>query len=151
MKDISDIKNKLYQYCCDFIEKKEHEISGIISSLTNDLYAETKSSAGDKHETGRAMLQLEMEKMSGQLSEISQMKSVLTRISTTNASKIVCLGSIVFTTKGNYYLAVGAGLIKTESEIFYAVSLNSPIGKQLLGKKQGDVISFNHSNILKVC
>ncbi len=38
------------------------------------LFSETKSSAGDKHETGRAMLQLEMEKTSQQLAVINQMK-----------------------------------------------------------------------------
>ena len=40
-----------------------------ILDAQNGLQSESKSSAGDKHETGRAMLQLEAEKLGKQLQE----------------------------------------------------------------------------------
>ena len=42
---------------------------------------ETKSSAGDKYETGRAMAQLEIEKNTAQLAEALKLKQMLKQIS----------------------------------------------------------------------
>ena len=113
------------------------------------MFSETKSSAGDKHETGRAMLQLEMEKAGQQLASINQMKEIIKRVAIETTSGVVCLGSLVVTDKGNYYLAISMGKIVIDSIPYYAVSINSPIGNQLLGKCEGDSISFNDATILK--
>jgi hypothetical protein len=114
------------------------------------LFSETKSSAGDKHETSRAMLQLEMEKASQQLTSVNQLKTVLDKINITKTLHLICLGSLIVTTKGFYFLAISAGKITIDSVDYYAVSINSPIGQQLLGKKVGDKISFNQAEILKI-
>ena len=118
-------------------------IRDILSSNQKALLSETKSSAGDKHETGRAMLQLEMEKAAAQLDAINEMKIALDKIDISNNSKIARLGSVVFTSKGNYFLSIAAGKIEATEKIFYGVSLSSPIGKILLGAKVGDSLSFN--------
>ena len=55
-------------------------VEQIISSNQKALQSETKSSAGDKHETGRAMLQLEIEKASQQFKAIRDMRTVLANI-----------------------------------------------------------------------
>ena len=72
-----NLKEELYKACKEHIEKREETITKTIRSHQNSLQSETKSSAGDKHETGRAMLQLEMEKAGQQLSEVDQMKTCL--------------------------------------------------------------------------
>jgi len=59
-----EIKNILFKKCTAFITDREQTVTQIIKSNQQGLQSETKSSAGDKHETGRAMLQLEMEKAS---------------------------------------------------------------------------------------
>ena len=71
------VKRELFKHCEVFVSKRLKTVEEIISSNQNALQSETKSSAGDKHETGRAMLQLEMEKASQQLSGINQMKNTL--------------------------------------------------------------------------
>ena len=63
------IKEVLFKECEDFVNKRLQTVEDIISSNQKALQSETKSSAGDKHETGRAMLQLEMEKAGQQLAE----------------------------------------------------------------------------------
>ncbi|PCH51486.1 MAG: 3-oxoacyl-ACP synthase [Flavobacteriaceae bacterium] len=150
MKNTLDIKKKLYEACLFFVEEKHHTVTSIIESNKKALFSETKSSAGDKHETGRAMLQLEMEKASQQLAVIIEMKEVLAKIKIQKTSNISCLGSLIITNKVSYYLAISTGKITIENTDYYAVSTNSPIGKQLLGKRIGDRIPFNEANILAI-
>ncbi len=138
-----DIKKQLYQYCEDFVEKRFSAINTTIEELQKALSSETKSTAGDKHETGRAMVQLEREKAGQQLAEIQKIKQTLQLIDVNKQSNIVCLGSVVYTNRANYFLSVSAGEIHIDKELFYAISLNTPIGKLLLSKTAGDVFNFN--------
>jgi len=134
---VIDIKKHLFDICVDFVDRRSENINQIIASNKNSLASETKSSAGDKHETGRAMLQLEMEKASQQLAGLNEMKWVLNRINISESSKFVNLGSVVVTTQGNYFLSISAGKITYLDKIYYAVSVGSPIGKLLLGRPVG--------------
>lgn len=135
------LKSLLYNACMTFVSQRAENIHKTIESNRKALVSETKSSAGDKHETGRAMLQLEIEKASQQLAEIDQMKTIIAKISLEN-SKVIRLGSLVITDKANYFLAISAGEIVISDIPYYAVSTGSPIGKLLLGKKVGDSIFF---------
>jgi hypothetical protein len=146
------IKLELFKHCKAFVNKRAQTVEEIISSNQKALQSETKSSAGDKHETGRAMLQLEMEKAGQQLEGISQMNEILSKINFIEASNKAHLGSIIFTEKGNYFLSISAGQIIVDCQKYFAVSVSSPIGKLLLGKSENEVISFNgiDHRILKI-
>ena len=144
-----NIKQQLYNFCEEFVNEKLQTIEHTIKSNQNDLASETKSSAGDKHETGRAMLQLEMEKAGQQLQEVTKMKVVLSRLDLSESNQNVRLGSIVKTNLANYFIAVSAGKIDIDNETYFAISSSSPIGKQLLGKTINDEISFNQQ-IIKI-
>lgn len=139
----NNIKIALYKACEDFVSQRAETIKDIISSNQKALASETKSSAGDKHETGRAMLQLEMEKAGQQLKSITEMQHLLNKINIEGTSPIIKLGSVVITDKENYFLAISAGKISLPDTDFYAISPHSPIGKLLLGKQVGDTITFN--------
>ena len=138
-----NIKEELYKQCEFYVNKRLETVEKTIASHQKALQSETKSSAGDKHETGRAMLQLEMEKASQQLSGITQMKETLAKINTTSISEVVRLGSVVETTSANYYISISAGLITIGTTKYFAVSSSSPIGKLILGKKEGESFDFN--------
>ena len=142
-----NIKEALLNQCKEFVNKRLQTVEEIISSNQKALQSETKSSAGDKHETGRAMLQLEMEKASQQLKVINEMQLVLTKIDTIKTSELACLGSVIYTSKGNYFLSISAGKITIENKVFFAISVSSPIGKLLLGKKENEVFYFNGNSI----
>ncbi|MDV7186612.1 3-oxoacyl-ACP synthase [Lutibacter sp. TH_r2] len=150
MKSSQKIKEQLLQKCIDFVSEKESTVLETIASNKRDLFSETKSSAGDKHETGRAMIQLEMEKASQQLSVINEMKETLKRVSFEENFEVIKLGSLVKTTKGTYFLAISVGQVRVENDTYFVVSTQSPIGKQLLGKRVGEIISFNSAEILEV-
>ena len=150
MKDFQQIKKELYNACLHFVNSRMETVKNVIASNKKALFSETKSSAGDKHETGRAMLQLEMEKAGQQLAGINQMEAVLAKVSVNNTSTTICLGSLIITNKANYYLAISAGKLTIDTVDYFAVSTSSPIGKQLLGKKVGAIIPFNEAKILEV-
>ena len=135
------IKEELYKACKTFVVEKQSTLHHIMTSNQKALENESKSSAGDKHETGRAMLHLEMEKASQQISVINSMQETLEKIDMNAVSDHVKLGSLILTDRGNYYLSISAGLIKLNNEEFYAVSASSPIGRLLLGLKSGLAIN----------
>lgn len=137
------IKEVLFKECQDFVNKRSQTVEDIISSNQKALQSETKSSAGDKHETGRAMLQLEMEKAGQQLAGIHQMKLILAKIDISKKSEVAHLGSVVETDFANYFLSISAGKIIIEDKIYFAISILSPIGKLLLGKKLNEEFTFN--------
>lgn len=143
------MKEELLKKCNEFVKNRLENIQQTISSNQKALNSETKSSAGDKHETGRAMLQLEMEKAGKQLSNISDLKNTLAKIDVSKKSKIAHLGSVIKTTEVNYFLSISVGQIIVRKEIFYAISISSPIGKILLGKQENDVFNFN-SKLIKI-
>ena len=138
-----EIKEALFRQCEAFANKRLQTVEAVISSNQLALQSETKSSAGDKHETGRAMLQLEMEKAGQQLAGIMQMKEILAKVDILKTSKNVCLGSVIFTEKVNYFLSISAGQLEVANKMYFAVSVSSPIGKLLLGKQENEEITFN--------
>ena len=142
MKITQNIKSSLHNQCVQFTQNRLDTISNTIEELQESLTSETKSSAGDKHETGRAMVQLEREKAGKQLAQIQKVNQLLAKISTEKQSKIIGLGGVVFTTKANYYIAISAGELQVDSNKFYAIAANTPIAQLLLGKTIGDNIVF---------
>jgi hypothetical protein len=145
---VKAIKKKLFSACAKFVQDRADTIQNSITSNQKALSTETKSSAGDKHETGRAMLQLEMEKASQQLKGINEMRAILAKINL-DSSENAKLGSLIVTNNVNYFLAISAGEIKIENQFYYAISPISPIGRLLLGKRVGDSFIFNQKFTIK--
>lgn len=146
------LKKILFNNCVEYVKNRQNTIKKTIGSNKEALHSESKSSAGDKHETGRAMLQLEMEKAGQQLKEVDQMKLVLKRIQYNSISTTVSLGSVVVTENGNYFLGVSIGEFIIDKKPYFVISLNTPIGKLLLGKVKNDVFLFQgkQTKILEV-
>ena len=146
------IKKTLFDHCKAHLEKKMGVLEQQKKSLQKDLTSETKSSAGDKHETGRAMIQLEREKLGNQIREIELNYQRLNTVKDVKTSTIISLGSLIFTDKANYYVAIAADSCEVNSKVFYCISSQSPIGKLLIGKKINESIMFNNikSTILEI-
>ncbi|WP_411766212.1 3-oxoacyl-ACP synthase [Winogradskyella sp. A3E31] len=136
------IKEALCKQCQEFLDTKIRVLQLNISDLEAGLQSETKSSAGDKHETGRAMLQLEREKLGQQLAEIQKQQQVLNKISPKHEHQKIALGSVVKTTNFNYFISISIGEIYYEDELYYAISSSTPIAKLILSKTEEDTITF---------
>ncbi len=142
------IKQKLFALCHSFIEERIASAKTAIQMAQNSANEETKSSAGDKYETGRAMAQLEIEKSSVQLAEALKQKKVLDQMPPAMETPTVYLGSLVFTNQGNYYLSIPAGKMEIDGITYYAVSTSSPIGTLLMGLNKGTTVTFNSKEIV---
>jgi len=147
-----DLKRELFMQCDAFIENRLVSIQKVIAEIRESLTAESKSSAGDKHETGRAMLQLEREKAGKQLAEIEKLKQYLGKVDISKTSKIIGLGSVVYTDQANYFISISAGELYLKDQKFFAIAPNTPIGLLLIRKKVNEHFSFRNQDfeILKI-
>ena len=140
-------KNDLLEYCKGYVSNRMSRFAGAISAAQSDANKETKSSAGDKHETGRAMAQLETENNSKHLAEAKKLNAVLSQIDPEKKITSIELGAFVKTNLGNYFIAISAGKTHLFGDEVFLISPASPIGQHFLGKKEGDTVSFNQQTI----
>tara|TARA_R110002050_G_scaffold16719_1_gene50493 strand:+ start:148587 stop:149042 length:456 start_codon:yes stop_codon:yes gene_type:complete len=142
-----NIKRQLYDFCKNFADNRIGRIRKEMIGFKEALDDETKSSAGDKYETGRAMLQLELEKAGKQLAEAEKMTKVLDLVNIKTQASFAGLGNLVKTTKANYFIGISAGEYKSDGLAIYCISSETPIGKLLFGKKVDDIVTFNDNEI----
>lgn len=140
---VESFKIQLYAACQLHIHDKIIFLESAIKEIQHSANEETKNTAGDKYETGRAMAQLEVEKYRGQMAEAVKMKQELQRISVELNTDIVRPGNLVFTSRGNFYIAINAGQQQIDNQIFFTISAASPIAQKLLGLKVGEKVSHN--------
>lgn len=143
MKDLSaqlHIKEQLIQACKNQLAERKAVIKKHLDDIMQALQSETKSTAGDKHETGRAMLQIERENSGRQLAEIEKQEHIVNRIQLSKQER-VALGAVVITDKHNYFISIPIDKLSINAE-YYPIGLGSPIGQLLLGKQQGEAIQF---------
>ncbi len=138
-----EIKEKLHQLCLDYVAERiasaEHAITAARESANDD----TKSSAGDKYETGREMMQQEIDRNRKQLEESQKLKLILTQIDPSKATSVVQNGSLVSTNFGKFYISISRGQMQVAGCNYFAVSAVSPIGLKLLKQHQGYEFDFN--------
>jgi transcription elongation GreA/GreB family factor len=137
------IKTALFTFCTDYVMERINRLKTEIKKTQSSANEETKSSAGDKYETGRAMAQLEIEKNTIQLREAEKLLGMLQAIHVDLSSEIIIPGSFVKTNKGDFYISISIGLIKLQQNQYFIIAPDSPIGKLFMGKKVRDVISWN--------
>lgn len=146
---MESLKSTLYKYCLDYVLERITRLKTEIKKTQSSANEETKSSAGDKYETGRAMAQLEIEKNTKQLSEAERLHAMLQAIHVDLVSEIIIPGSFVATSKGDFYISISIGLITLEQKQYFIIAPDSPIGKLLMGKKAGDEVNWNN-NVYKI-
>jgi hypothetical protein len=140
------LKEKIVQTCVEIVQQKIDVLKKNLHDLSDSAGNETKRTAGDKHETALAMLQIEQENNSRQLQEALQQKAVLEKLDPHLKTETVVRGSLVHSNKGIFYISLGLGKLKVEDETVFAVSPDAPLGKLLLMKKAGDSFQFNNSS-----
>lgn len=133
-------KSKLIEACEYIIFERMRPIKEALGQAREAANNETKSSAGDKHETSRAMAQGEQERLGQQLHQLEKMLEALTRIPLASTSDKAGIGSYVQTSAGDFFLSIGIGEVRKSGYRFYAINSSSPVGQQLLGCQLGDSI-----------
>lgn len=115
----------------------------------------TKGSAGDKHETGRAMMERELALSKAQLNKAEFLQNELSKISLEHKCNKVEFGALIIASGAKYFMSIGLGKVSInpdsdlskDSDYFYAISGGSPIGKVLQNATKGDLIKFQGREI----
>lgn len=143
-----ELKVDLLKHCQETVNNRFAKIKQTISDIVESLEDASKSSAGDKHETGRAMLQIDRENAGKQLHEIETLHALVKKIDIKAVSDYVRLGSLVYTSNGTYFISISIGQIIVGKTGYYCVALQSPIGQMLSGKRKGDTFIFNEKEFV---
>lgn len=141
---LKNVKEELYKLCQDYLAQRIETAQQAIAAAQEAADTETKSSAGDKYETGRTMMQLEVEKNTMQLAESLKLKHALDQINLENYSESVQAGSVVVTNEGTFFIAISIGKVTLHNDTYLIVSPASPLGSKLMGLKVNDSFTFQN-------
>ncbi len=136
-------KQKLIQACSDYLKDKINSLNTIINEVSESSNSESKSSAGDKHETSKAMMQLEIEKLGTQLKEAELQLAEFEKINFNKNFQSIEQGCLVETNKGYFLIASSIGKITVDDQIVFVISSKSPLALAFSGKQQKNKVSFN--------
>lgn len=138
------LKEKIHQHYLQLINEKIQSLEQVLADLKESGTNETKSTAGDKHETALAMLQIEQANKRGQLKECIEQKAVLNRINPAVIPAVIVSGSLIKTDKGYFFMSTALGKADIDGQAVIALSPQSPLGKQLMGSCAGDNAAINN-------
>ncbi|MEE9439551.1 MAG: hypothetical protein V3V14_11165 [Saprospiraceae bacterium] len=138
------IKKSLLDILIADLELKIQVFQTNIKSIIDSKNNETKSSAGDKFETGRAMMQIEQENKEIQLSKAINTFSFLKQLDINHNSESVRLGSLVYCDTGVFFISAALGKVYFDKKPYFALSLDAPLGRLLFGCKVNDKVTLNH-------
>ncbi len=139
-----ELKTELYKKSEAYLEEKITRISNSLLDLDVALKSESKSSAGDKFETGREMINIEIQKLSTQLQQFQQLQVTLEMAKRNIQSSSIRLGSIVKASNATYFIAIPIGEVDLGKEKVYIIGANSPVAQVLIGKSKGESFTFNN-------
>lgn len=135
-------KTIVHQALTEVLVQKHEELTAIRLEASDGKSNDAKSSAGDKHEVGVAMVQLEQEKLGKQIQIIEEQLTLLARIDSTKKHLKVSMGSLVQCEQQWYYFSIGHGLLNVENETVFCLNPQAPLGTALLGRSEKDEVSF---------
>jgi transcription elongation GreA/GreB family factor len=143
MTALVNLRSKIFAACKNQLEEKIASLETALQALTDDAANDSKSTAGDKHEVGRAMMQMEQEKIVKQLHDTIDQKNLVERLAVHAATSQVGNGSFVKTNRGYLLLAAPLGKMVVDGITVMCISSQSPLGQKLIGRNAGETISIN--------
>lgn len=142
-----NFKQQIYQQCIKIVDERIALAQKLILEAQKASNQESKSSMGDKYETSREMMALEMRKAGEQLYESSKLKQVVSGHNADTIHTKIAIGSLISTSIGDFYLMVSLGQVKLNNKVVFILSAVSPLGKILLNKCVGDEFIFNSKKV----
>lgn len=138
-----NLKKALYDQCQTYVQQRIDTARQAMEAAQEAANSESKSSAGDKYETGRAMAQLERDRHAQLLAEALKLEQELSRLNLDKLYDTVQPGSLAVTDRGTFFISISAGKLTQDGNDYFAVSPASPIATALTGNRAGDTVLFN--------
>lgn len=135
-------KNDIIEALIDYLKEELEKLEKHIQELKISRDTESKSSMGDKYETGREMINKELENYQIQFDQLRNKVISCELVLKQKPNSTVEFGSLVETQKGSYLIAIAHGLFEFKNEKIFIISANSPIAQKMLGLGEGDNFEF---------
>jgi transcription elongation GreA/GreB family factor len=141
LKDLK--KENIIATAQNLLQSKLIELEKAIFNVQNAANEESKSSMGDKYETGRAMAQNDRAMLENQKNELLKDISTFENINFEQATEFVKNGSLLQTSIGYILVSVSLGKIMDDGVSVMLISSASPLGTELTGKKVKETVTMN--------
>lgn len=138
-----NLKLDVYKACQEVVSEKRMLLTQQIESARTSANSETKSSSGDKHETGRALAQLEQENLAKQFRFLERLESDLSQLKPDQISTRVEKGALVQTDKMTLFFGIALGEVLVNKNKVFAISTASPLGKAAMSKTKRESFTVN--------
>ncbi len=139
--DVS-LKESLIERMYFMLDTRISQLQSDINSTIESRDTATKSSAGDKHETGRALMQTEIDNLEKQMDNFVRLKNTLSQAAQEPSIGSIAFGSLVKTNCGAFFLSISLGKIEFEGGNVIAISPTAPLARHLIGKKCSETVKF---------
>lgn len=136
------MKSTLIQYVKAYLDQRMQTSLDAMNAAQESANGESKSSAGDKYETSRAMGHLDRDMHSRMYHQTREERKLVERIDESINFKKGALGAFITTSMGNFFLSVSIGQVNINEKSIMIISPQSPIGALLIGKMVEDKFSF---------
>ncbi|HRO43878.1 MAG TPA: hypothetical protein PL009_13660 [Flavipsychrobacter sp.] len=142
------LKEKVHKHCLEVVALRLDSLRQNARDLSESVANETKSSAGDKYETSRAMLHIEQEQIGGRIAVLLVQQNLLKNMDEKSSPFRISLGSLVRIGDVFYYLSVALGKMQIDGREVVVLSLQSPLGSRLKGLAEGDKLEMNGKELM---
>ena len=141
------MKKKIIDIAKAKVQQRLDEATKAMEAAQSAANEDTKSSAGDKFETSRAMAHNDLNLYKRQWHEAQLDMNILEIIDPEKTFKLVTNGSLVKTEIGLFFFCISIGVINLDKQKVMVASLASPMGEALKGKKAGEKFEFRGKTI----
>ncbi len=138
-------RQEIIAVCQALLDEKSATLMASYKWLSDSANVEQKSTAGDKHDTAKAMVHLEQEKLGQQLALLNQQKQLLNQIKskTFNSTQAkIELGSILHTQNGLLFISTYLPSFTCQGISVQPISLQSPLIQSFVKQFPKPVIVF---------
>lgn len=146
---MNTFKDKIYQTAIAQVKEKINLLKTERNAINEGILEDTKSSAGDKFETGRETMSRDLMTVENQLKQANFEFDELCRFQAIKEpSASVQEGSLVQLGTDKYLISVSLGQITVDGQKLFMLSKQSPLGEMLMGKKINEQVEFRGKKIV---
>lgn len=140
---MQEIKSALLENCKNYVKERINTAELALADNRAGLEDDSKSSAGDKYETSREIVQQEVIRNELLLTEARSMEVILSKINIDQNFSSIQNGSLAITNHGSFFFAIAIGKVKINNKDYFVISIGSPLGQAFRDKKAGEKVVFN--------
>ncbi len=135
-------REELISYLGEILEGRISEAQEMVKTAQEAANNETKSTAGDKHDTARELMQQEKNKAAQNLGNLIKFRRVIHQLKNPVSKDKIQFGSLFLTNQGYVFIGLPLGNIVYQENKVICISAVSPLAKAFISKTVGEDVHF---------